>query len=221
MQNSNLDRPRVKAASLRVLVTGFGSFPAVRNNPSDSLVTALGAHRARLARLGIELQRAVLPVNYAGVGPALQQLEETLEPDAILHFGLAARRKCLSIETRALNRVSRLHFDVSGARTHRHAIFPGAPQVERSTFPYRQIEAALRRAGLRCRLSADAGNYVCNEALYLSLAHSDARSVGFMHVPRLARASRPLKASRNGRLNLTHLTRAALIAILVTTRNLR
>jgi pyrrolidone-carboxylate peptidase len=70
-------------------------------------------------------------------------------------------------------------------------------------------------------LSANAGDYICNETLYLSLAHSPARVAGFIHVPRLARASRPKAASRSRRPDLASLTRAALIAILVTARKLR
>jgi pyroglutamyl-peptidase len=162
----------VKAVALRVLVTGFGSFPGARDNPTALLVHALGGHRARLARLGVELETDVLPVNYAEVARKLEELDETLKPDAILHFGLAPRRKFFSIETRALNRLSLVHCDASGARAGRLAIIPGAPHVAKSTFPYRQIEAAFRREGLRGRLSANAGDYVCNETLYLSLARS-------------------------------------------------
>ena len=175
--------------------------------------------RARLARLGIELELAILPVTYAGVAKKLEELDETLKPDAILHFGLAARRKSLSIETRALNRLNLLRCDASGARASRLAIIPGAPLAARSTFPARQIEAALRHAGLRARLSVKAGTYVCNESLYLTLTRSHAGAAGFIHVPRLARAHRPRRASRNRRPNLAGLVRAALIAILVTARN--
>jgi pyrrolidone-carboxylate peptidase len=142
--------------------------PGARDNPTALLVHALGGHRARLARLGVELETDVLPVNYAEVARKLEELDETLKPDAILHFGLAPRRKFLSIETRALNRLSLVHCDASGARAGRLAIIPGAPHVAKSTFPYRQIEAAFRREGLRGRLSANAGDYVCNETLYLA-----------------------------------------------------
>ena len=206
---------------MRVLVTGFGKFPGVRTNTTVVLIHALGGHRARLARLGIDLEFATLPVRYAGVAQKLEALDETFKPDAILHFGLAARRKFFSIETRALNRLSNLHCDASGARAPCHAIIPGAPHAARATFPYRQIEAAFRHEGLRGRLSANAGDYVCNESLYLSLAHSNARSIAFIHVPRLARANRPKKASRASRPSLGDVIRAAVIAILVTARTLR
>jgi pyroglutamyl-peptidase len=211
----------VKAWPLRILVTGFGGFPGTRDNPATRLIRALGAHKARLARLGIVLELDVLPVNYAEVAEKLEALNATLKPDAILHFGLAPRRKYVSIETRALNRVSLLHCDASGARARHRVIVPGAPHAVRSTFPTRQIAAAFCRAGYRARLSSNAGNYVCNETFYHSLIRSPARSVGFIHVPRLARPDRPLRASRCRRENLAGLTRAALIAILVTAPKLR
>ena len=175
---------------------------------------AIGAprHRTRTCHSARHLCRG---------GRKLEELDETLKPDAILHFGLAARRKSLSIETRALNRLNLLRCDASGARASRLAIIPGAPQAARSTFPARQIEAALRHAGLRARLSVKAGTYVCNESLYLTLTRSHAGAAGFIHVPRLARADRPRRASRNRRPYLAGLVRAALIAILVTARKRR
>jgi pyroglutamyl-peptidase len=206
---------------LRILVTGFGGFPGARKNPTAFLVHTLGKHQSRLARLGIELERAVLPVHYAGVERALEQFDETLKPDAILHFGLAARRKFISVETRALNRLSVLDWDAFGNRVQTRAIIRGAPYAARARFPCREIEAALSRAGLKSRLSINAGSYICNEALYLSLARSHARAVGFIHVPRLRPASRPKKASRSWRPTRSDLMRAALIAILLTATKLR
>ncbi len=211
----------VKAWPLRILVTGFGRFPGARDNPTAPLIRALANHKARLARLGIALDVALLPVHFAGAAQKLEELEKALRPDAILHFGLAARRKYLSVETRALNRVSLLHCDTSGARASCRVIVAGAAHSKRATFPARQIEAALRRASLRARLSVNAGDYVCNEMLYLSLSRSQARAIGFLHVPRLARLDRPKKTPRDRQENLAGLTRAALITILVTARNLR
>jgi pyroglutamyl-peptidase len=211
----------VKAWPLRILVTDFGSFPGIRENPTARLIRALGAHKVRLARLGIALELELLPVHFAEVTEKLEALDVTFKPDAILHFGLATRRKFFSIETRARNRVSLLHCDASGARARCRAIAPGAVHIARSTFPAHQIEAALRRAGFRAHLSSNAGDYVCNATLYLSLARSHARAIGFIHVPRLARLDRPKAASRYRRENLAGLTRAALITILVTAQNLR
>lgn len=206
---------------LRFLVTGFGKFAGAWENPTAWLIHELGKNRPRLARLGIELHCAVLPVQFAAVGPALKRLNETLRPGAIVHFGLAARRKYFSIETRALNRLSALHCDASGARAPSRAIIQGASYAMRSRFPCRETKAALQRIGLKSRLSINAGSYVCNETLYLSLARSHAGAIGFIHVPRLRRLDRPRGARQSCRPARTDLVQAALTAILLTATWLR
>ena len=67
MQKPGSDFASLKAPPLRILVTGFGRFPGVQDNPTALLIHALGKHRTRLARLGIALEGAILPVEYAGV----------------------------------------------------------------------------------------------------------------------------------------------------------
>lgn len=205
---------------LKILATGFGAFPGSRKNPTAALMRALGRERGRLGRLGIELHCAVLPVHYAKAAFCLKQLEEALAPGAILHFGLAARRKFFGIETRALNRFSLLRRDAAGICAPCRAVLPGEPYVLRATFPAEEIAAALCRAGILSRLSINPGSYVCNEALYLSLARSHARVIGFIHVPRFKRQGRRKKA-RDWRPDASDLLRAALIAIVLSARKLR
>jgi pyroglutamyl-peptidase len=210
------------SGSLRILVTGFGAFPGVRDNPTAALVSALAKQRPRLGRLGIGLELAILPVVYAEIAPRLEVLTKTWHPDAILHFGLAARRKRISIETRAVNRLSLLGYDASGATSRRHQILPGSPQFLRSTFPAREIGTALGRTGLASRLSSNAGKYICNETLYLSLARSSARQIGFIHVPRLAgRGRRRTGAAVRRGPALDDLVRGTITTILVMARKSR
>jgi pyroglutamyl-peptidase len=212
--------PGMKTLPIKILVTGFGPFPGARQNPTALLAGALEHQKPRFERFGIALQCAVLPVHYTKVPSILQHLDEIFKPAVILHFGLGALRKFLRIETRALNRLSLLHCDVSGERAACCAIIPGAPSALQATFPAREIAVALSRAGLRSRLSINAGSYVYNETLYLSLAHSRARVIGFIHVPRMRRANRK-KPVRNWRPTMDDLVRAALIAILLSARKLR
>jgi pyroglutamyl-peptidase len=205
-----------------ILVTGFGAFPGTRQNPSAALVRALEKDRTRLARLGIALELATLPVVYAEIAPSLEALTCASRPDAILLFGLAARRKRVSIETRAANRLSRLRPDASGATPARLQILPCAPHAIRSTFPSREIAAALDRAEIACRLSSNAGTYICNQALYLSLAQTKAPQVGFIHAPRLAAGRRYQRNSEHGHTpTLDDLRRAAIIAVVSMARKLR
>lgn len=88
-----------------VLATGFAAFPGIQNNPSAALMAALEKKRDHFERLGIRLETRVLPVVYEGLAARLSALCAQTRPDAILHFGVAARRTRISIETHARNRV--------------------------------------------------------------------------------------------------------------------
>lgn len=182
---------------------------------------ALGRQANRLRQFGIELHTAVLPVHCIEAASELRALEAAIKPQAILHFGLAARRKYFSIETRARNHVSLLRCDVSGARSPSRATIAGGPLSLRTSFPSRQITAALCRAGLPGRLSINAGAYLCNQVLYLSLARSSAKVTGFIHVPRLRGRRRKKVPVSSFRPDKDDLLRAALIAILLSAQKLR
>ncbi len=213
-----------------VLVTGFGAFPGAPRNPSVAILADLGARRKRLARLGIDLRRATLPVVFAALEPALRELVERHRPDAILHLGLASRRRHVSVEVRARNRAGVLHPDASG-RPAALTLVQGGPPSLRATYPAARVAAAMRRGGCPAFVSRDAGDYVCNAALYRSLLGAAAPRVGFVHVPLprgtlpLPRGTLPHARSRGtvvpgartvARTPLAALTRAVVSAILVT-----
>lgn len=199
-----------------VLVTGFGAFPGAKHNPTVDLIAALRRRKERFARFGIELETRILPVLYAEMAQRLAKLVAEIKPDAILHFGLAGRRKTVSVETRARNRASRLYPDAGGRCAGRLSLVPGGAAIVKVRIPTAQIVAALRSAGIASRLSQDAGAYLCNTALYCSLVAPSPASVGFIHIPWPA-------ARRRDRRNATHsssrptfakIVKAAEIAIL-------
>ena len=159
-----------------LLVTGFGRFPGARRNPTLEILAGLERHRARLARLGVDLRCLVLPVVFGGIEPALRAAVAEAEPDVILHLGLAGRRHGISVETRAINRAGPLHPDAARRRPSQRLTL-GAPDILRSTFPAVRIRAAIERAGVDADLSIDAGDYVCNATLYRSLAAGLAQQV--------------------------------------------
>ncbi len=207
----------VTGASIRqtIVVTGFGTFPGARRNPTLDILARLERQRPRLARLGIALRCVALPVVYEAIEPALRAAIGEQRPDAILHLGLASRRRAITIETRALNHAVPLHPDAARRRPAQ-ILAPGAPAVLRATYPAARIQAALARSGHDARLSIDAGGYVCNATLYRSLLAAHAARVGFIHVPR-ARAARPRAPSPipAPRPSIESLARAALTAVLV------
>ena len=200
-----------------ILVTGFGAFPDARRNPTLAILAGLARHRPRLARLGIALRCVALPVVYDAIEPALRDAIGAQGVDAILHLGLAGRRRVLTIETRALNRAGPLHPDAA-RRLPAPTLVRGAPHVLRATYPAARVRAALSRAGHDARSSIDAGDYVCNATLYRSLAACRAPSIGFIHVPR-AKERRPLARERDERPSPSAMTSAVLAAVLVVARH--
>ena len=196
-----------------ILVTGFGAFPGAPRNPTQAIVAALGRHRPRLQRLGVNLHVAVLPVRFAAIDEALADLAARHKPDVIMHLGVASRRRRLSVETRALNRSGPLHPDASGC-CPAQILVPGGPSSLRATYPAPRILAALRKSGVAAERSIDAGDYVCNATLFRSLLAPAAAEIGFLHVPKARSGVRPLHRVRHPGMPVAAMTQAILIAIL-------
>jgi pyroglutamyl-peptidase len=202
---------------LKIVVTGFGAFPGAPFNPSQAIAQALYRQsRARLSRAGIDLEIAILPVVFAAIPAHLQAIKINHNPDQILHLGLAARRSKITVETRALNRLSILHCDAEGARAQSPQIDKHAPPLRRVPLSCSSIKQAMSGTGVRISLSQDAGDYICNQTLFLSL-HLFPQA-GFIHLPKPLRPDRkkgPLPA-RAPRLNT--MTQAVERAILCLAR---
>jgi pyroglutamyl-peptidase len=171
-----------------ILVTGFGAFPGAPENPTQLLMRTLAVLERRLARRGVKLERRVLPVIYDEIGSTLERLIAEIAPDAMLHFGLAARRSAISVETRAVNRLGLMHPDAVGHLPKTRSVLSNGEAFSlKARVPTSRLHAALRQAGIASALSIDAGDYVCNQTFYLSLAMAEGtqRRVGFIHVPKM------------------------------------
>jgi pyroglutamyl-peptidase len=166
---------------MRVLLVGFGPFPGAPFNPSAILVEAL-ARRRRPAFAGIQLLPHALKTTYAAVDLQLPGLF-ALNPDIVLMFGLAGRRRHLCIETRARNAASVLFPDASGYRPLRGVIAPGEEVALRGAAPFSSLLGAVRPRGFPARLSRDAGRYLCNYAYWRALEHAHGPLVQFVHIP--------------------------------------
>jgi pyroglutamyl-peptidase len=164
-----------------LLVTGFGPFPRVPRNPSERLARRLAAH-PRLRLRGIQASALVLRTAYAAIDEALLPALAAARPDAVLMLGVAARRRHVSLETGATNRVSRLFPDAGGRVAPRLAYRAGGPHRLPARAPLPAMLRALRARGLDARPSRDAGRYLCNASCYAALAAGAAPTV-FVHVP--------------------------------------
>jgi pyroglutamyl-peptidase len=207
---------------LTVLLTGFSAFPGAPSNPTEALVAALHRRKAYFSRFGIRLELRVLPVVYATIAPIIAEHVKALSPEVVLHFGLAGTRPCISIETLAHNRLSRIDPDADGRFAKQATIRHRGAASTKARLPVGKIAAALRRTGCACQLSRDAGDYLCNAAFYLSLANRHVRHVGFIHVPCLHSAHRQTSGPTNRHsLTMPRLLRAAEIIVLTTAKAAR
>lgn len=192
-----------------ILVTGFGAFPGAPTNPTSAIVNRLAKSR-RLARLGLRIEAHVFPVVYARIEAEIAGLLARTRPDFVIHLGLAARRKVISIETRAINRIGRLRPDAERRFSAASAVVAGGPSTRRARWPAARLVVAAGARGARVRLSIDAGDYLCNQLLYLTLGMTPAPA-GFIHVPKPG--GRAVGARRR-RLSLTQIGDAVEAAIL-------
>ena len=192
---------------ITILITGFGPFPGAPFNPTTALVRDL----ARLRRPGLSDVRLighVFETSYAVVDRELPDLIARHRPDALLMFGVAMRRKHLSIEMRARNPVALLP-DASGASLARRTIAPGASDLRLPT-PHQALLNAARSARVSAHLSRDAGRYLCNYVAWqgaASLKAGGPRIAAFVHVPQLRRTPRRIRSARR-QLTAADLARA-------------
>jgi pyroglutamyl-peptidase len=195
--------------SATILITGFGPFPGVPFNPTEPLVMALARLRDPALR-NVRRVAHVFATSYAAVDRELPALLARERPDMLLMFGLAARRRHISIETRARNAISRAVADASGELPAASLIAPGARSALPLRAPAQRLLAAVRAAGMPAALSSDAGSYLCN---YLCWRAGEAaardggpRLVAFVHVPNVHTAGVRVPTSRR-RLQVRSLER--------------
>jgi len=172
---------------MKILITGFSPFPGAPANPTAALATRLA--RAGQRR-GIDCVAHVFATTYAAVDRELPRLIAAHRPDAILMLGLAARRRHVSIEVLARNRMSVWFPDAGGVVPPRAAIAAGTSAATRGRAEFSRLLAAARATRVKTLLSRDAGNYLCNYAYWRALEAAAApggpRRAVFVHVPRVA-----------------------------------
>ena len=165
-----------------LLITGFGPFPGMPRNPTMVLAKRL-AQDLRFKRHGIATALRLLPTEYAAVDAMIPAMVAELRPRAILMFGVAGKRRHLSVEMRARNRLSILHPDAAGMRPERLALAPGQPFALRGRANIAPFVVQIARAGLPARASIGAGAYLCNYGYWRMLSASGDVPCLFIHVP--------------------------------------
>jgi pyroglutamyl-peptidase len=170
-------------AGPQALITGFGPFPGVPDNPSGVLAARIAAS-PRWRRLGWRLDGLVFPTGYAAVTKRIGEIADHPPPRFVLMLGVAARAKWLRVELRSMNKVSMIYRDVGGNRPHGLQLERSGGTTRFGRHPGQPLVAILRAAGAPARLSRDTGRYVCNAAYWRMLgATARGTQVVFVHIP--------------------------------------
>jgi pyroglutamyl-peptidase len=201
----------------RILITSFGPFPGAPSNPTMAIVRHL--LRSRQPRFaGVELLGRFLPTEW-GMLPGFARTIRQCQPDAILMFGLAGRRRKITPEARAINHASLLRTDADGRNPKVRQLTHGGLPFRASTINPVLLTAHMRAAGLSARVSRDAGDYLCNALLWTAL-ETGVPSI-FVHVPRPKRMMRKKGLQKLARPTPGDLKRAGEVALAVVLADLR
>ncbi|MFM7037636.1 MAG: nuclear transport factor 2 family protein [Planctomycetaceae bacterium] len=190
-----------------ILLTGFEPFGEERPpNPSWEGIAKLNGTDWE----GFRLAAVQLPVVW---GAPLEQLENKvreLKPVAVFSFG-QGYPGAFAIETKALNQRGEIP-DNAGNLPPLPLIVGDGPTELDSSFPFDSVARQLNRQGFSVRVSARAGQYLCEETLYsletLRRRMATKPTVAFCHVPPLGSMlnEKPVDASTIQEFVLAFLT---------------
>jgi pyroglutamyl-peptidase len=179
-----------------------------------------GRHRNRSADAAAHLEGAVisghavevarLPTVFARLQAAVAALVAR-DPALLLLVGESKAARRLLVERLAVNVAHARVRDNAGVRPIDEEVVPGGEPARRVRFDPRTAANAALAAGVPCEVSAHAGTFCCNAALYhalgLALDRPEPPLVAFVHVP----ASWPWARDRRAARGL-HAVAGALVA---------
>lgn len=160
---------------MKVLLTGFGPFGAVVDNPTERL-----ARRFDGARIGDrEVEGLALPTSFLRAKSLLR--DHVTDHALVLMLGVAGGTREIRVERFGRNADDAFIADIDGAEPH--GPIGDGPDVLPVSIDVHAVLGALLRAEIPAVLSDSAGSYVCNHVLYSTLAEVDVPRIGFLHVP--------------------------------------
>ena len=167
---------------MKTLVTGFGPFGDVVDNPSARIVEALADSGAP----GHDLTARILPVSFERASAEIESLLVHGGFDLALLLGVAGKESEIRIETCGRNLDDARIPDCDGVEAC-GPIAESGPDVLTTSVECARIAERLAESGIPARLSDSAGSYVCNRVYYAALSavaiHSLPTRCLFVHVP--------------------------------------
>lgn len=148
-----------------ILVTGFGPFGTIKENPSHILATRCGCPTRSIE------------VSYRAADFFIDELRDAA-PELLLLVGVAEKASKMRIELVGRNQVGGTP-DVEGVIAGPGVIDPDGPPATLGTL---WRDSSLHEETSIREPSTDAGAYLCNYLYYRALTRLQNVSVGFLHV---------------------------------------
>ncbi|MEZ4428804.1 MAG: hypothetical protein R3A51_14075 [Nannocystaceae bacterium] len=157
---------------MRLLVTGFGPFPGVDDNPSGALARSLDGRTLG----GVTIAGVWVPTSWRAAWPTIVAAVARCRPRALVMLGVASTRAAVAVERVAVNEAAARR-DVDGALPEAATILADAPARLTTTLPWSTL------VGDGVVASDDAGRYLCNYVFFRALAELEVPVRGFVHMP--------------------------------------
>jgi pyroglutamyl-peptidase len=208
--------PEIKELSTArtILVTGFEPFGGETVNASWEAAKRLDGWRLGELTAVVRL----LPCAYDASIAELIYAFETLRPEAVMMTGQAARRAVVSVERFARNWDDAAALDNRGVMRSAVRIAVGAPDRLEAQARVEAIANAIREAGIRARVSRNAGGFVCNHLYFAALQYFRGRKpttpAVFLHLPATPEQTPPrARATRLSTADAANALKAAAAAM--------
>jgi pyroglutamyl-peptidase len=166
----------------KLLLTGFVPFLEFKVNPTEEIAKALDGKVIG----NYEVVGRVLPVEFNQTAVKATEFYEEVQPDAVIHLGLAGGRSKITPERIAIN-CSDGAPDNTGVVLQDAVIEEEGPDSYFSTLPVRQFVNVLQENNYPAQISNSAGTYLCNFVMYNTLHYIQKNKkktiAGFVHIP--------------------------------------
>lgn len=162
---------------MKILVSGFCAFANFDENITQKLLSKLPDKIE-----DNEIFKVILPVEYEKAFLLLDKVAQQFKPDYIISTGMAASRKCISIERIALNINNSDTPDNAGVLKKDSLITPKSNAAHFSTLDYPKSVYDIELV----KNSYSAGTYVCNDLFFRLLDKDGLNSnlgISFIHFP--------------------------------------
>lgn len=172
--------------SKRILITGFGPFQDIAENPCTALINSLSTIFKGSVK-GHQIEFMHLDTSYHKGLKAFKAKLESYAPDLTLCFGVHGGADGFRLERVARNQANIEKHDWRGYT-------PILPILEQqgtgqylSTLPLKPMQDALIKNSIDASITEDAGSYLCNAAFYYLMRHIETTNPyaqgGFIHIP--------------------------------------